>query len=339
MSFSFAADLKRSTLRNTASNLVRLTVGAVVGAGLFGAVAFAGPAQAAESQAQVALVPTAEAAANVKAAPAGSGPKLWVIKDEDSTLYLFGSVHVLKPDTAWGAAKVDKAFAGADEVWFEVPNMDDMQAMAAAFQTKGFSPDRPLSKSIPAADLAAVDAAMKEIGASAAAVEPMRPWMVGLSLGMVSLAKSGYQPTSGVDPIFLARARAAGKPIKGLETIDVQVDMLAGMSDEAQLKFLQYSLTTIKDSRAYMDSMVQAWATGDVAGLERLLVTPMKTLSPEVNDAFLTRRNTSWADQIQTLLAGKGTAFIVVGAAHLAGEDSVQAILAKRGVKTELVKD
>ena len=87
-----------------------------------------------------------------------------------------------------------------------------------------------------------------------------------------------------------------------------------------------------------LDTMVSAWAQGDVATLDRVAVQEMKSDSPELYKVLLVERNTDWANQIQTLLQGSGTAFIAVGAAHLAGEDSVQAILKSRGVTVEPVQ-
>ena len=129
-----------------------------------------------------------------------------------------------------------------------------------------------------------------------------------------------------------ARAEAAGKPIQAFETIDKQVGILAGMSEADQLASLRMLLESWSDSAAELDQMVAAWASGDVQRLEELAVTEMQTETPALYEALLVRRNTDWADQIQTLLAGSGTVFIAVGAAHLAGDDSVQEILGDRGV-------
>ena len=125
---------------------------------------------------------------------------------------------------------------------------------------------------------------------------------------------------------------AAGKPIQAFETVDKQVGILAGMSEADQLASLRLLLESWSDSTAELDQMVAAWASGDVPRLEELAVTEMQTETPALYEALLVRRNTDWADQIQTMLAGSGTVFIAVGAAHLAGDDSVQEILGDRGV-------
>lgn len=314
-------------LKTRAVCLARTALGAVLGLGLAGAVVFQ-PAQAFAQTVEAAPA----AAARVVPQADGAGPALWVIRDADSTLYLFGAVHVLRPTTAWGSAKVDAAFASADDIWFEISNPDDQAAIIPLIQQHGISPDRPLSSLLTVDELAALDAAASGAGLTAAQMDPFRPWLAGLTLSVAPLVKAGYDPRSGVELILKARADAAGKPVHGFETIDKQIGILAGMSEADQLAFLRSTLEAYDDATVELDQMVGAWAAGDVATLERVAVDEMRDESPAVYQALLVQRNTDWAGQIQTLLAGSGTAFIAVGAAHLAGDDSVQEILADRGV-------
>ena len=286
----------------------------------------------------MAQAPSAPSAA-VVAAPAGSGPALWVVKDEDSTLYLFGTVHVLKPDTPWGTARVDQAFASADEYWFEIADLNNQDGVLPLIQAKGISPDRPLSSLLTAEEMADLDATARTVGASAAQLEPLRPWLASLQLALASITKAGYVPANGGDQILHARATATGKPIKGFETAPQQIGFIADMSEDAQLAMLRSGLKEFDQADAMLGRMVSAWATGDVDGLDALLGQEMKAESPEMYAVMLTRRNQAWADRIQTLLAGSGTAFISVGAGHLAGADSLQAQLEQRGVRAERLRD
>lgn len=282
--------------------------------------------------------PAADPAA-VVAAPAGAGPRLWVVKDEDSTLYLFGTVHVLKPETPWGRAKVDQAFASADEYWFEIADLNDAAGAVPIIQSKGVSPDRPLSSLLSAEEQADLDAAARSIGATAAQLDPLRPWFAALQLAMASIAKAGYQPQNGGDQVLHARAAATGKPIKGFETMPQQIGFIADMSEEAQLAMLRSGLKEFDQAPVVLGQMVGAWSTGEVDVLDALIGQEMKTQSLEMYEVMLTRRNADWTDQIMKMLEGSGTAFISVGAGHLAGADSVQSMLAKRGVTVEEVRD
>ena len=265
----------------------------------------------------------------------GQGPALWSISDADSTIYLFGTVHVLRPDTPWGSAKVEAAFDAADNVIFEISNPDDQAALVPLIRQHGVSPQRPLSSLLTPEEFADLDAAARTIGGTGAGFDAFRPWLAALTLSVAPLAKAGYDPQSGVELILKHRAEDAGKPVSGFETIDRQVEILAGLSEETQLAFLRSTLHDFDEATTELDALVAAWAAGDVATIDRLGVAEMKAESVEVYEALLTRRNADWADQVQTLLAGSGTTFIAVGSAHLAGPDSVQAILQARGVEVE----
>ncbi|RZJ47241.1 MAG: TraB/GumN family protein [Brevundimonas sp.] len=319
-----------SRLKSTVALTGRSLFGAALGLGLAAAVAFQ-PAQA--------LANTASAPAPVAATPAAAeaGPALWVIRDADSTLYLFGTIHVLRPETIWRWAEVEDAFDNADQIWFEISNPDDQAAMVPLVQQHGLSPDRPLNGLLTAAENTQLTEASNAIGVPPAQMNVFRPWLAGLTLSVAPLVKAGYDPQSGVELVLKSRAQAANKPIHGFETIDEQVRILAGLPEEQQLNFLRGVLEGYADATTELDALVNAWARGDVRAVERSAVTEMRREEPVVYRAMLTDRNTNWAGQIQTLLNGSGTAFIAVGAAHLAGPDSVQAILARRGVRAERV--
>ena len=311
-------------LRSSVSTFARGAVGVAGGLALF--VAIAGvPADA-----------LAQTTAPAAAAPIqGEGPALWVVKDADSTLYLFGSVHVLRPTTGWASPRVEAAFDSASDIWFEISNPDDQAAIMPLIQQHGLSPETPLSSRLTPEENAELDAAAQAMGASAAQLQPMKPWLAALSLSVAPLVKAGYDPKSGVELVLKARAEAAGKPIHGFETIDKQIGILAGLPEDVQMAFLRETLKDYENAVTLLDTMVEAWAKGDVGTLDRVMVEEMKEASPALYQALLVDRNTDWADQIQTLLEGSGTAFIAVGAGHLTGDESVQAILQQRGVTVE----
>ena len=311
-------------LKTSASTLARGAVGVAGGLALF--VAIAGvPADA-----------LAQTTAPAAAAPIqGEGPALWVIKDADSTLYLFGSVHVLRPTTGWASPRVEAAFDSASDIWFEISNPDDQAAVMPLIQQHGLSPETPLSSRLTPEENVELEAAAQAMGASAAQLQPMKPWLAALSLSVAPLVKAGYDPKSGVELVLKTRAEAAGKPIHGFETIDKQIGILAGLPEDVQMAFLRETLKDYENAVTMLDTMVEAWAKGDVATLDRVMVEEMKEASPALYQALLVDRNTDWANQIQTLLEGSGTAFIAVGAGHLTGDESVQAILQQRGVTVE----
>ena len=267
-----------------------------------------------------------------------AAPALWVVRDADSTIYLFGTVHVLKPDTAWASTRVDQAFDSAQQVWFEVANPDDTAAVMPLIQQYGLSMDRPLSSLLTAEEIAHLDVAARAIGASAAQLDPLRPWFAGLTLSMAPLTKAGYDPASGVELTLLARAKAAGKEVGALETLEQQVRMLAEMPEDMQLSFLRSTLQDYDRAAEMLDGMVAAWRTGDTEALDAVMVEEMARDYPELYRIMLTDRNADWAEQIEEHLKGSGVTFIAVGAGHLVGDSSVQTFLAQKGITATRVE-
>lgn len=312
--------------KNLAAEAARRIGGAALGLALVCAVALAAPrpvlAQEAASAAAVRPIPQAT----------GAGPLLWVVRDADSTLYLFGTVHVLKPDTAWSSPRLEAAIDSADAVYFEIENPGDQSAVVPLIQQYGVSPDRPLTRLITTGELNQLQAAASTIGSGAAQMDPLRPWLAALTLSVAPLLEAGYDPNSGVELVLRQRALANGQPVKGLETMDEQVRIMAGFSEPAQLAFLRATLDSFDEAPVMLDRMVNAWATGDAASLDAIFNGEMRDSGPEVYRGLLTDRNRRWADQIETMLKGEGVVFIAVGAAHLTGEGSVQDFLAERGV-------
>lgn len=262
----------------------------------------------------------------------GDGPALWVIRDADSTVYLFGTVHMLKPGTAWGSDKVDAAFASASDIWFEVTDPNDQAALGPLFQQYGMSPDRPLSSWLTAEEQAVFNEAVQAVGLSPAQIDPARPWFAALMIATGPLKAAGFASELGVELNLRGRALAEGKTIHGFETLDQQVGGLARMSDDGQMVYLRHYLKTWNSAADQMERAVAGWTSGDMDAMAAFAHDNGRAISEETHQVFLATRNADWADQIQTLLNGSGTAFVAVGAAHLAGDDSLQQLLARRGV-------
>jgi len=287
------------------------------------AVLFAGDAHAAEAQA-AAPAPVARAA--------GDGPPLWVIRDADSTIYLYGTIHMLKPGTAWGSDKVDAAFASASDLWLEIADPNDQSELGPLVRQYGVQPGQPLSSWLNPEEKAALDAAVRSTGMDPAQIDPFRPWFAALMIATGPLTAEGFDPALGVELNLRARAVAAGKPIHGLETVGQQMRGLALMSDDNQKVYLRHYLKTWNAVADDLDRVVAGWVAGDETALAEFARENGRAISEETHQTFLARRNADWAGQIETLLKGSGVSFIAVGAGHLAGDDSVQEMLAARGL-------
>lgn len=265
-------------------------------------------------------------------------PAIWAVRDRDSTVFLFGTIHVMKPGTNWRSPRFEEAFKDADQLILEVENPEDQAAVLPLIRKHGLSPDRPLSLLLSAEDLTRLDGAAKSVGLSAAQLDPMRPWLASLSLAAAPLRRAGYDPASGIDPVLRTDALVAGMTITGLETLDQQVRLLAGFPEEGQLAYLLRSLDDFDDGATQLERLVEAWLAGNVLAIEQIGLRPIREAGERVYQALLVERNRAWADCISLILDGTGTAFIAVGALHLAGEDSVQRILENRGLTVERIQ-
>jgi hypothetical protein len=274
----------------------------------------------------------------VAQATAPNEPALWVARDGDSTLYLYGTIHVRKAGAAWGGPLAEKALNEAQEVWTEVeidPAKD--QAMGPLVQQLGFDATRPLSQRLPPPRLAQLQAAATALNIPVQALDPMRPWFAGLTLSLVPILQAGYDPQSGVDRAIDRLAEASGKKMRWFETSEQQLGFLAGLSEPVQLQMLYEALDEYGEGPAMVKEMEAAWEKGDAEGLDRLVVGEIAATYPELHDVLFVRRNEAWTQTLMAELQGAGVDFVAVGAGHLVGKDSVVEMLRKRGVKVERV--
>jgi uncharacterized protein YbaP (TraB family) len=284
------------------------------------------------------VAPVLVAALAMGASPVLAEPALWAIKDKDSTIYLFGTVHVLKPSTPWRSPKIAKAFQDADDVVMEIEQPEDPATTRALMMKYGVDRAAPLSTKLKPESYAKLQAAAQGMGFPPQALEPMRPWLAALTVSLTPLLKAGYDPESGVEKLLTAQAKAAGKPIAAFETMEQQVRFFADMTPAQEAQLLESTLDEIDDGPAKIDALVAAWAAGDQSELKRQMVDEMQTEYPDVYKLLLVDRNQDWANQLKTRLAGSGVSFVAVGAGHLTGPDSLQAQLARLGIKTERVE-
>lgn len=265
-------------------------------------------------------------------------PALWVVKGKQTTIYLFGTIHVLKPGLTWFDEAVKSAFDKADEVKLEIV-MPDPATMQGLVQATGIAPagTPPLTQRLPEGKRAAFTKAVTDLGLPANALDRFKPWLAATQLSVAPLSKLGYDSANGPEEVITEAAKQAHKPLSGLETPQQQLGFFGSLSDQAQLQFLESTVDELPTLDKQMASMVDEWARGDPEALAREMNDELKS-SPEVAKVLLVDRNRNWAQWIRQRMTKPGTVFIAVGAGHLAGPDSVQAQLAKLGLKAERVK-
>jgi uncharacterized protein YbaP (TraB family) len=287
----------------------------------------------------------AEAGAATSAAVAAE-PPMWVIRDADSTIYLFGTVHLLDPSIEWRTPRVLKALEDAKQLWVEinVPEGGEMQ-LAIAMLQRAMSPGQPLSGRLNEAERAQLKKLLgrsPEGAALAPVIEMTKPWFATVTLGILPLMAAGYDAAAGADAVLMKLARDQGDEIRGLETAEQQMEWISAGTDEEQLAALR-QLLALSDAEfdqmmSGMDEGVRAWMKGDTVPLEQYIEEWRKGDGGAASagmsyELMIEMRNENWAGQIQELLKGSGIAFIAVGGGHLVGGDSVQARLAARGIR------
>ncbi len=290
-------------------------------------LAFAAPLSA--SAQAVPTAPTAKPAAPAPAAPptTDADPALWVVRDADTTIYLFGTVHVLKPGLSWFDEAVKTAFDKSDEVVLEIVSPSPEAAQAAIMTTAVNATGPSLTDRLPAGDRPRYTAALADLGVPAAAFDRLDPWFAATTMTMVKLQKAGYDPTSGAEATITAAAKAASKPVSALETIEQQLGFFDSLSEPAQLALMTETLKQLPDTEKTIGEMVAQWSKGDAEALSETINEGLKT-TPEIAKILLNDRNERWAGWIAERMAKPGTVFIAVGAGHLAGSESVQRKLA-----------
>lgn len=264
-------------------------------------------------------------------------PLMWVIKDADSTIYLFGSIHVMKDGVPWLTPAIQQKFDSADSLWEELPDVDDTQAMMQAARKYLVNPANNMTEGLAVDEISHLDALLAPYGLSSRALMSVRKWAVGLILMQKQISALGYDAQGGVDITFARQARAMAKPIHGFETADQQMQFLIPADDAEDLASLREALNDADETPQLLGDMLTAWEAGDEAELTKVLIDKEKTENPTEYQRVIVARNANWEPQIESLLSGKGTIFVTVGTAHLIGPDSLLNMLKAHGITAEKV--
>lgn len=270
-----------------------------------------------------------EAAATVR-------PALWKVADHDTTIWLFGTIHILPGDVAWNAGPVAEALGTARELVTEIA-IDETAQSQAVIAAKGRREDgRTLRDTLSPQERATYEARLAAIGLPPQAFDANDAWFAALMLTLIPLKLAGYNLESGIDTQVAKIARTRGMANHALETAEFQIGLFDSLPEPVQRRYLAQVLAALPDMKQDIDAMVTAWRTGQADELARLLNEEED--DPRLRKVLLTGRNKTWAKWLRKRLDQPGTVFVAVGAGHLAGKGSVQDQLARRGVKAVRVQ-
>lgn len=269
----------------------------------------------------------------------GAAPALFVARDADSTLYLYGTIHLRRTGDAWGGPHIESALAASQEVWTEVDLDPASQARGQAeAMRRGMSADAALSSHLTVVEQERLATLTEGLGIPPQALERMRPWMAALTLSLVPMLRAGYDPNAGVDRGVIAWAQEHDKTLRSFETPEQQVNLFAAFDDDVQVALLRAAMDSAEESVDVVNNMSAAWDRGDVDALETLVVTDARVNYPLMYQALYVARNDAWMTVLSHEMDGAGMDFVAVGAGHLYGPDGLIAQLRARGVRVERVQ-
>lgn len=286
---------------------------------------------------------SAVAAAACAAAPAtepkAAGPAMWKVADEDTTVYLFGTIHLLPKGTEWRSPAFDQVAANADTLVVEtvIDESNPAAAIGELFKLAVSEGLPPISERVPPAKRPDLDKAIAKSGLPPQVFDKLETWAAGFILLGIQFKELGLDPGSGVESALRKQFQAGGKKIGELETNAEQLGYFDKLSEESQRKFLEAVLDDPGSMKDQFGGMLEAWRRGDVKSIAASFNKDLGE-APELMDALLSRRNSNWAKWVKGRLDQPGTVLVAVGAGHLAGDQSVLTELEQQGVKVTRVQ-
>ncbi len=294
------------------------------------AVALLGPASLAQQS-----HPTPQAVQAVPA-PVLARPALWKVSDADTTIYLFGTIHLLPEGIDWYHGTVATAFEQSGQLVTEIPEVNQGETVSLMMKHGLLPQGQTLRGLMTAEEKTKYEATMTGMGLPPAAFDRYKPWFAAMALSILPLQRQGYALENGVEAQLDKRNKALGRSRIGLETLEFQLGIFDGFAPDVQKTYLFGVIDALPNITQEIDKMVSSWSKGDAEALALTLNTESE--DPALYEALLVGRNRKWAGWIDDRLDQPGTVFIAVGAGHLGGKGSVQDFLDDRGIKTVRVQ-
>jgi uncharacterized protein YbaP (TraB family) len=263
----------------------------------------------------------------------GALHSLWELHGKHNTVYLLGSIHVLRPNDYPLAPVVLDAYTHAGSLLMEV-NLDEINServQAEMLASATLSGGKTLPDVLGKQRYERAAALAHEIGVELSSFDQFAPWFAAEAISELQLTQLGFQPENGVEMYFMDRARSDGKSVDGLETVHDQISVFQNMSLDAQAEYLLSSLEQAHDLPKEVDSMVRAWQRGDTRWFESELQSDLGRDS-DLYQSVLLARNRKWVPKIEALLNSDKNYLVIVGTGHLAGQGSVVDLLKKDGI-------
>ena len=259
---------------------------------------------------------------------AGGGKlPLWKVTGENSTAYLFGSIHFAREDMYPLDPAVTTEFDESDTLVIEIDitKIDPTEMQQLVMSEGTYGAGEILSAQLSEDELSRLKSFIAERSFPFPLFDRFRPWLAAMMVTILEVQRLGFKTDLGIDMHFLKRAHEIEKPIYALESVDFQIRLLSGFSDEMHRLFLTQTIEQMAEIPKMVDELVAVWKSGDADALDRLLVQPQKNDERMVPlfEKLLRDRNFTMTDKIRELMTSGGTWFVVVGAGHIIGKDGL----------------
>ena len=265
-------------------------------------------------------------------------PAMWVVRDRDTTIYLFGTFHALDGKTDWFNDDVRKAFDASQDVVLEIITPDDPAALRPALMKHAFDRSgRTLTSKLSPAGRTALAGALKRHGMPATALDQFKPFFASLTLATLEFGKLGLGSEHGSEEVIKKAIKGTAKKLGAVETVEEQLAMLDALPEAEQIKLLESSLAEADKIGPEIVAMLAAWNRGDAAAVAKM-IHRSDTDSPALFKLMFTDRNARWTQWVDRRMASPGTVFLAVGAGHLAGDRSVVAMLKRQGRRVKRIQ-
>ncbi len=261
--------------------------------------------------------------------PALAETSVWSVSAGDNIIYLGGTVHLLRPGDYPLPEEFDQAYQASSQLYFEtdITAMSDLTVQAQMLQQLSYSDGRTLKTVLNEEAYAALAKYTAGAGLPLMMVEKFKPGLLVSTLQVLEFQSMGFTP-QGVDVHFHTRAIADSKSLGQLETVQQQIGFIATMGEGNESEFILLSLRDLDEVDELMEEMILAWRTGDGPHLSKIFVEDMKAEAPALYDSLLLQRNLNWIPLIEQMLKDTDTEFVLVGAAHIVGENGLLDLLA-----------
>jgi uncharacterized protein len=261
---------------------------------------------------------------------------LWRVSRDGKSIYLLGSIHYLRQSNYPLNPTILKALDGSKRLVLETDlnSTTTESAQRLTVEKAVYRDGSGLAKNVSAETYEMASRRATELGLDMRILEPMKPWFAAVTMVAIQLQRMGLKPELGVDRHLAARAKTSGKPIGGLDTLEVHLGVFDRLSAKEQESMLRETVAELERLDKYMNDIVGTWVRGDVDGLASFLLTGMQEY-PDLYEKILVERNRRWVGEIEKIIGQGSGAMVVVGAAHVVGKDSVVEMLKAKGYEVE----